>query len=76
MSIQAQETPLSKAKFKGRGSLKGVGAFIFGVFGTVVDWCTNFGWFALALCRGKKVNVNYRILDPGVYLLKNGEMHI
>jgi len=36
-----QATSQSKVKSSGRGSLKDVDAFIFDVFGTVVDWRTN-----------------------------------
>lgn len=41
MAAQVQATPQSKVKSKGQGSLKDVDAFIFDVFGTVVDWRTN-----------------------------------
>jgi len=36
-----QATSQSKVNSSGRGSLKDVDAFIFDVFGTVVDWRTN-----------------------------------
>jgi hypothetical protein len=42
MSVQAQTTPTkSQGKTKGQGPLKDIDAFVFDVFGTVVDWRTN-----------------------------------
>jgi len=65
-----QATPQSKVKFSGRGSLKDVDAFIFDVFGTVVDWRTNVvkevqelglrygvGSSLLSYCADQRVNL-------------------